>query len=141
MIDRPHTTPDLHSGLHSDTRPDSTRIAPATGEPQASYPKPERLVTGNPRRDTWEGVSTPLAGAQRLHSGVWRCEPGRWRIAFGPSQQEVFTVLEGLCRVHTEGGDFKEVGPGEALHIPAGFRGEFEVIEAVLKTYVTVDAE
>ena len=126
---------------HPHAGPDTTRIAPAAGEPQVSHPRPERRVAGDPRRDTWEGVFTPLAGAQRLSSGVWRCEPGRWRIAFGPAQQEVFTVLEGLCRVHTEGGDFKEVGPGEALHIPAGFRGEFEVIEAVLKTYVTVDAD
>ncbi len=120
--------------------PATTLVAPSSGDAAVSFPKPERRVDGNPRRETWEAVAAPLAGAGEITSGVWRCEPGRWRIAFGPAQQEIFTVLSGRCRVHSDAGGFQEIGPGEALHIPAGFRGEFEVIEAVTKTYVTVDA-
>lgn len=121
--------------------PDTTVFsanAPA-GSPEVSYPQPDRLITGNPRRDTWNAIDGPLGEARQISAGVWRCEPGRWRIVFGPAEQEVFTVLSGRCRVHDEAGGFKEAGPGEAIHIPAGFTGSFEVLEAMTKTYVTVE--
>jgi len=41
--------------------------------------------------------------------------------------------------VHREDGSFDEAGPGEALFIPAGFRGSFEVLEPVIKTYAIVE--
>jgi hypothetical protein len=109
---------------------------PVAGEPEVSYPKPERLVAGNPRRDTWNHVEAELGAAARLYSGVWRSEVGHWRIAMGPTEQEVFTVLEGRCRVHSDAGGFQEAGPGQAIHIPAGFTGSFEVIETLQKVYV-----
>jgi hypothetical protein len=37
-------------------------------------------------------------------------------------------------------GTHQEAGPGEAIFIPAGFRGLFEVLEAVTKTYAIVVA-
>ncbi len=120
---------------------DTTQVAPRAGEPEDSYPRQDRRILGNPRRQTWEAVNTVLGDAKEISAGVWTCEPGRWQIAFGAAQQEVFTVLSGRCRVHAESGGYKEAGPGDALHIPAGFRGEFEVIEQVTKTYVTVDAK
>lgn len=107
------------------------------GLPEIDHPRAERRVAGNPRRETWNTVDAPAAG--RLYCGVWRCEPGRWRIEMGPGEQELFTVLAGRCRVHAEGGGHQEAGPGEAIYIPAGFRGEFEVLEAVTKSYAIVD--
>ena len=124
-------------------RPRTTLYAPdsaaASGAPELSHPKPERLLEGHPLRQTWNLVDTPLAGAARLSSGIWRCEPGHWRIAFGPTQQEVFTVLAGRCRLHDAQGGWHEAGPGEVLHIPAGFTGSFEVLEAMTKSYVIVE--
>ena len=64
-----------------------------------------------------------------LYTGVWRCEPGHWRIAFGPAEHELFTVLQGRCRVHADDGSFEEAGPGEAL-----FRG----MAAVVRDYLDV---
>lgn len=106
--------------------------------PEIDHPKPERRVQGNPLRETWNRVDEALP-AGRVYCGVWRCEPGRWRIEFGAAQQEVFTVLSGRCRVHDTQGAYREVGPGESLHIPAGFRGSFEVLETVTKSWVILD--
>jgi hypothetical protein len=110
------------------------------GEPEVDHPRPERLLQGNPRRETWNEVDGPLAAGSRLYCGVWHCQPGRWRIAFGPHEHELFTVLHGRCRVHAADGGWREAGPGEALYIAPGFQGEFEVIEPMAKTYAIVDA-
>ena len=76
--------------------------------------------------------------AGQVFCGVWRCEPGRWRIAMGPTERELFTVLEGRCRLHREDGSFEQAGPGQAIRIPPGFTGSFEVIERMTKVYVII---
>jgi uncharacterized cupin superfamily protein len=108
------------------------------GDAEVDHPLPERLIAGNPRRETWNVSDTPAQG--RLYCGVWRCEPGHWRIEMGSGEQELFTVLSGRCRVHAEDGSVQEAGPGEAIFIPPGFRGSFEVLETLTKTYAIVDA-
>ncbi|MBU6437682.1 MAG: DUF861 domain-containing protein [Betaproteobacteria bacterium] len=104
------------------------------GVPAVDYPKPEALLTGKPRRETWNLIDEGV-GEGRLYCGVWTCEPGKWRIAMGPQERELFTVLEGYCRITGDGGAMQEAGPGEAVFIPAGFKGTFEVIQKVTKTY------
>ena len=111
---------------------------PVGGEAELSHPKPERLLRGNPLRETWNALDAPLNGAGELSTCVWRCEPGQWRIAFGPTEQEIFTVLEGRARLHRDDGSYEEAGPGQAIRIPPGFTGSFEVIERVTKVYVIV---
>ena len=104
------------------------------GLPESDSPALERLIAGNPRRDTWNLIDVELTKC-RLYCGVWRSEPGHWRIEMAAGEHELFTVLQGRCRVHRDDGSFQEAGAGEALFIPAGFRGSFEVLEAVTKTY------
>ena len=38
---------------------------PVAGASDVSHPQPERLISGNPRRDTWSAVETGLAGLVR----------------------------------------------------------------------------
>lgn len=121
----------------TDLRPLKLTARP-TGTPETDHPRPERRVRGNPLRETWNRVDE-ATGAGRVFCGVWRCQPGRWRIALGPTERELFTVLEGRCRVHDGQGGFEEAGPGEAIHLPPGFAGEFEVLEAVTKTYMILE--
>lgn len=106
--------------------------------PTVDYPKPERLLAGNPKRETWNAVEA-VAESTQFNTGIWRCEPGKWKIAFGATKHEVFTVHSGRCRVHDDEGNFEEIGPGESLHIPPNFVGAFEVIETITKTYVIVE--
>lgn len=117
----------------------AARLIKLTAQPDTSpdldRPRPERLIEGNPLRETWSSVDSDLP-AGRVYCGVWRCEPGRWRIAMGETERELFTVLIGRCRVHDVQGGYEEVCPGEALYIPPGFAGEFEVLEHLTKTYM-----
>lgn len=109
--------------------------AEPVGAPAHDRPKPERLVQGNPLRETWNLVQADLPAGE-VFCGVWRCEPGRWRIAMGATERELFTVIAGRCRVHDQHGGFEEVGPGEGLYMPPGFEGEFEVLETLTKSYM-----
>jgi uncharacterized cupin superfamily protein len=109
------------------------------GSPESDHPLPDRRIEGNPRRDTWNCVETDL-GASRLYCGVWRSEPGHWRIEMGPGEHELFTVLTGRCRVESDDGVHQNAGPGEAIFMPAGFRGSFRVLETVTKTYAIVSS-
>ena len=103
--------------------------------PTVDHPRPERLLRGNPMRETWNLIEDSLPAGQ-VFCGVWRCEPGHWRIAMGPTERELFTVLAGRCRVHDARGGLEEAGPGEGIYIPPGFEGAFEVLEHLTKTYM-----
>lgn len=117
----------------------TTRLTRLTARPagpsSTDHPRPERLLRGDPMRETWNLIEADLPAGQ-VFCGVWRCEPGHWRIAMGPTERELFTVLEGRCRVHDAQGGFEDVGPGEGLYIPPGFEGAFEVLEHLTKTYM-----
>jgi uncharacterized cupin superfamily protein len=100
------------------------------------YPKPERLVTGNPRRGTQQLYRAPDG---QFSCGVWSCERGAWRIEFSAHKDEYFHVLEGRLQITGADGVAIAFGPGQAGVIPAGFQGVFEVLEPVRKHYVVRD--
>ena len=105
------------------------------GTPATDHPKPDRLLRGNPLRETWNLVRADMTAGQ-VNVGVWRCEPGHWRIAMGPTERELFTVIAGRCRVHDNSGGSETVELGEGLYIPPGFEGSFEVLQTMTKTYM-----
>ena len=96
----------------------------------------ERRLEGNPLRTTWNHFTS---ASGEMNAGIWACEKGSWRIAFAPTKDEYFYVLEGRCRVIDEQGLAAEAGPGDAMVIPAGFKGVFEVVEPMRKHYVIVE--
>ncbi|MFC3532203.1 cupin domain-containing protein [Vogesella facilis] len=104
--------------------------------PAIDYPRPERLLEGKPRRETWNAFDS-RDGA--VAAGIWACETGAWRIAFAAGKDEFFCVISGRVQLSNEAGETWEFGPGEAAVIPAGFRGVFRVLEAVRKYYVIVE--
>ncbi|MBI2308358.1 MAG: DUF861 domain-containing protein [Rhodocyclales bacterium] len=105
--------------------------APTTDRPAA-----ERAIGPPPLRTTREAYAV---GTEGLSIGEWECEPGAWTIAFHDRRHEFFQVLAGRLRIVDEAGHAREFGPGDACVIPAGFRGRFEVLEAVRKRYVMID--
>lgn len=104
-------------------------------EPEYDHPRPDRVVRGNPRRTTWNHFTS---ASGEVSAGVWSCEVGSWRIEFGPALDEFFYVISGRVRVVGDDGQTVEVGPGESIVIPAGFKGVFDVVEPVTKHYVIV---
>ena len=101
--------------------------------PELDRPRPDRLLAGNPLRQTWNCFER-----DGLSAGVWACEVGAWQIAFPAGKDEFFQVLEGRLAITENGGARCEFGPGDACVIPAGFQGVFEVLEPVRKRYVVM---
>ena len=100
------------------------------------YPRPDRLVKGNPQRLTFSLYEHP-----HMNCGIWQCEVGAWNIQFAANKQEFFQVIEGVVRLHDrETQTFVEITAGDAGVIPPSFVGTFEVVEAVKKYYVVVEA-
>lgn len=100
------------------------------------YPRPDRLVKGNPQR-----LTSSLYEHPHMNCGIWQCEVGAWNIQFADNKQEFFQVIEGVVRLHDrETQAFVEITAGDAGVIPPGFVGTFEVVEAVKKYYVVVEA-
>lgn len=112
------------------------RFDPPSAEPVVDQPRVERREAGAPLRETW---SLYECAADGVSAGIWTCEPGRWRIEFGPHEHEYFIVLEGRARIHDAEGGCTEIGPGQAVVIPAGFQGSFEVLERVRKHFVVIE--
>lgn len=113
-----------------------TEFRKQSPQPEYDHPRAERRLEGNPRRTTWNHYTSSSGDMQ---AGVWACERGSWRIAFAANKDEYFYVLEGRCRLLDEQGHAAEAGPGDAMVIPAGFKGVFEVLEPVKKHYVIVE--
>lgn len=103
--------------------------------PTVDHPRPDRLVRGNPARTTWDWYTDPT---ERVYAGEWACEPGAWRIEVAENQVEVCTLLSGRVRLTDDSGASVEHGPGETFVVPAGFRGTWDTLEALKKTYVIV---
>ena len=111
----------------------------ALPEPVLDRPAAERCLGTPPQRSPWSLYQAALGAGTALDCGLWSCQPGAWRIAFHEQRHEFFAVLEGRIRITDEAGEAKEFGPGAAGVIPAGFKGVFEVQEAVRKHYVMID--
>ncbi|ANF81449.1 hypothetical protein A3K93_04080 [Acinetobacter sp. NCu2D-2] len=107
----------------------------AQSEQTVDFPRPDRLVKGNPKRLTESLYEHP-----NMNCGIWQCEVGAWNIVFAENKQEFFTLIEGIVRLHhAETNTFVEIKAGEAGVIPPSFKGTFEVIEAVKKYFVVVE--
>ena len=104
--------------------------------PDVDYPRPERRLEGNPKRTTWNHYTN---SSGELFAGEWTSEIGSWRIEFGQTEIEFFHLIEGRVRITDDAGQAVEIGPGESLVIPAGFKGTFAVLAPVRKHYLIVE--
>lgn len=104
--------------------------------PALDRPRPDRLVQGNPSRQTWEHY---VNRDGVLSCGIWACEVGAWRIRFADNKDEFFCVIEGRVRLRDDAGEVVEIGAGEAAVIPAGFSGIFEVLQPVRKYFAVLE--
>ncbi len=105
-------------------------------EPEHDQPRAERRLVGAPMRTTWNHYTN---ASGEVFAGIWSSEPGSWRIAMGPTEDELFFVTAGRCRLIADDGHALECAAGQSLLIPAGFSGVFEVVEAMTKHYMIVE--
>ena len=70
---------------------------PLQNEASIDFPRPDRLVRGNPERLTYSLYEHP-----HMDCGIWKCEIGAWNIQFADNKQEFFQIIEGIVRIHDE---------------------------------------
>lgn len=107
------------------------RTNPALAEKSA--PRPERVTKGTPSFHSWNHYAD---AKEKFFSGEWQAEPGAWRIEY--DETEFCHILEGVSVIHADAGETVTLRAGDSFVIPAGFKGEWEVIERTKKLYVIV---
>ena len=91
----------------------------------------DRCVRGQPIQRTWHHFTSD---DEKLFAGLWEAEPGCWRISY--TETEFCQVLSGRSTLRDTDGAEHELAAGDNFVIPAGFEGEWEVLETTKKIYV-----
>lgn len=105
----------------------------ATHAPEYSEdPTPaEKCVEGRPLQRTWHHFTSD---DEKFFAGLWEAEPGRWRISY--TENEFCQIVAGVSILHDSLGNSHTLRAGDNFTIPAGFEGEWEVVETTKKIYV-----
>ena len=99
-------------------------------EVEAYRPPLERILSGDPVQRAYNLFSSADG---RFHSGVWTCEPGKWRVVF--TESEFCQLLEGTLIVTSDDGTVSTYGAGDAFVTPSGFTGTWDVVVKAKKVY------
>ena len=98
------------------------------------YPTPEdRLVKGAPEQNN----TLHFEVDDKFFAGEWGAEVGCWRVQY--TENEYFHILSGKSIIRDDDGNELELNPGDKVCVPAGFTGEWEVIEPTQKIYVVYE--
>ena len=113
-------------------------IAPVSAETAAMI---GQLEDWGPRTGADSGA--PMMSGRVLYQGpgvevgIWRCTPGGWAIVDRPDTESVL-ILEGRARITDASGSMVELTAGSALVLPAGWSGRWDILDTVVKHYVTI---
>jgi uncharacterized cupin superfamily protein len=104
----------------------------ATVDVGAFKPKPTTLTDGQT-----EAANTLWSSPDSLtHIGVWECTEGRF-TADRTSAGEYCHIIAGRATVMNEdGSNPRDIGPGDLLILPQGWKGEWTIHEHMRKLYV-----
>ena len=95
----------------------------------------EKCVRGKPMQRTWHHFTS---GDDRFFAGIWEAEPGCWKIKY--TENEFCQILGGRSILRDASGKETELKSGDNFVIPAGFEGEWDVIETTRKIYVIYES-
>jgi len=90
----------------------------------------DRLVKGQPMQHN----TLHYAVDDKFFAGEWGAEVGCWRVKY--TEHEYFHILSGKSIIRDTQGNEVELNPGDKFCVPAGFEGEWEVLEPTRKIYV-----
>ena len=96
-----------------------------------SLTPPEKCLKGQPLQRSWHHFTS---ADEAFFSGYWEAEPGCWKIKY--TENEFCRILSGKSVLRNTAGREQAVQAGDDFVIPAGFEGEWEVLETTRKIYV-----
>jgi uncharacterized cupin superfamily protein len=91
----------------------------------------EKCVRGQPLQRSWHQFTS---ADEKFFSGIWEAEPGCWSINY--TENEYCHILAGKSILRDAAGNERDLNPGDQFLIPAGFAGQWEVLETTRKIYV-----
>lgn len=91
----------------------------------------DRCVAGQPMQRTWHHFTSE---DEKFFAGTWEAGPGCWCIRY--TENEYCRILSGHSVLRDSAGAEATLRAGDDVVIPAGFEGEWEVIETTRKVYV-----
>ena len=95
-------------------------------------PKPTTLTEG--QLEAAVLLWTSQDGLTKI--GVWECTPGDF-TADRSTVAEFCHIIPGAATVRNlEGGGARDIGPGDLLILPAGWKGEWTIHDHMRKLYV-----
>lgn len=89
-----------------------------------------KVVAGSPTMKTWI-LHTSADGS--MISGHWEATPGTYHATY--TKYEFVHLISGKIKITPDGGQSVQVGPGDAFVVEAGFKGTWEIQEAVRKHF------
>ncbi len=95
----------------------------------------DRCVRGQALQRTWNHYTSDDG---KFFSGIWEGEPGCWKTRY--TEHEFCQLLSGRVILRGTYGSETELVAGDNFVIPAGFEGEWEVLETVKKVYAIYEA-
>ncbi|MDX2308600.1 MAG: cupin domain-containing protein [Hyphomicrobium sp.] len=110
--------------------PSVVRFDRPLGPAESYRPAAERIISGDPVQ-TAHVLFSSADG--RYHSGIWTCQPGKWRVVF--TESEFCQILEGEIVITSDDGATTTVRAGDAFVSPAGFLGTWEVTKPARKVF------
>jgi len=84
-------------------------------------------------------VTLAVHDGGRVEIGVWECTPGRFSADRSKSAEFCHFIAGRVEMTHADGSK-QLLGPGDAIDLPLGWKGEWRVIEHVRKLYVITQA-
>lgn len=70
-----------------------------------------------------------------LEIGIWECSPGRF-TADRTASSETCYIITGRVEMRRNDGEIRELGPGDLLVLPRGWKGEWHLLERTRKLYI-----
>ena len=95
----------------------------------------EKCIRGQPAQRTWNHFTSRDG---RFFAGLWEAEPGCWRISY--TENEFCQILAGRSILRCADGEEFVIRAGDNFVIPAGFEGEWEVVETTKKIYAIYES-
>ena len=105
--------------------------------PAGDYkPKPTTVTPG--QEEALHPLWMSIDGLTKV--GIWDCTPGRF-TADRSAMAELCHVMSGSATVtNKDSSGSQEIKAGDLLVLPMGWRGEWDIHEQMLKTYVLISA-
>lgn len=91
----------------------------------------DRCVRGQPEQRTWHHFTS---ADDQFFAGYWEADPGCWQVSY--TEYEFCQIVSGISILRDKDGNERHLRSGDNFVIPAGFEGQWEVVETTRKIYV-----